>query len=213
MDLQSTHSDLLNTNLRASSEDYHPLYQISTRASPTGGGTTTITKNLPGGENSSQQIAQIEWHSFSPDVLRFESRGVNGDAKEYIGKVKTMSTDRQFTSAKGHTYRWDGSVVRDVPSSLCIVCIEVIVLIQIQLKSSTGDEVARWHRKYYGVIHKSHPGHLEISQELLRDVDLDEIVVTWAYCQALIQRRWQASTTAVTSAGVSAGVSVGVALA
>ena len=80
-----------------------------------------------------------------------------------------------------------------------------------QLKSTSGDEVARWHREHYGLMHKKHSAFLEISQDLLRHVDLDEIVVTWAYCQALIQKRWVAASEAAVAGGSSAGVAVAVA--
>ena len=90
MNLNATHADPLNTSLLSSDNEYRPLYQITTRTPPLRAGITTITKI--GSDSSTHHLAQIEWHSTRADILRFELRGVNGDVKDYIGKVKTFST-------------------------------------------------------------------------------------------------------------------------
>lgn len=90
MDLPSTNADPLNTNLLSpDTNDSHPLYVITTRSPPLRDGTTIITKISH--DKLEKQLAQIEWHSWKADVLRFELREVSGDVRKYVGRVKKWS--------------------------------------------------------------------------------------------------------------------------
>ena len=90
MDLPSTQADPLNTSLLSPDDsDNRPLYTITTRSPPLRDGTTVITK--VSNDKSETQLAQIEWHSWKADVLRFELREVSGDVRKYVGRVRKWS--------------------------------------------------------------------------------------------------------------------------
>ncbi|KAI0091598.1 hypothetical protein BDY19DRAFT_931279 [Irpex rosettiformis] len=90
MDLYATRSDPLNTDFLDSRN--MPLYHVSTHHQPFKSGTTTISKSTGSGSGISQMfnrtqtvpVAEIEWHSLSQDVLRFQGRSMN--MKDYIDK-------------------------------------------------------------------------------------------------------------------------------
>ena len=83
MDLYATRSDPLNTDLLDARN--YPLYHVSTHAPPFKSGTTTIAKSTP---SQTVTMAEIEWHSFSQDVLRFQGRSMN--VKDYIDKSNIL---------------------------------------------------------------------------------------------------------------------------
>ncbi|KAI0091599.1 hypothetical protein BDY19DRAFT_635135 [Irpex rosettiformis] len=90
MDLYATRPDPLNTDFLDSRDV--PLYHVSTHSPLFRSGTTTIYKFTGSGSGIPQMfgrtqavmVAEIEWHSWSRDILRFQGRSMN--MKDYINK-------------------------------------------------------------------------------------------------------------------------------
>ncbi|KAI0692522.1 hypothetical protein BC835DRAFT_1254593, partial [Cytidiella melzeri] len=132
--------------------------------------TTTISKLTPLGT-----AAEIEWHRrLGNSVLQFRGRSVN--VEDYIFKAGFWSSKQQFTSSSGRRYTWDENIVRWIPLRLFRALF------------------ARWHNKSLGILGKKHPPYLQISQDVLDDVD--EIIVTLVYIRRMIQQRNSANNTA-----------------
>ncbi|KAI0759344.1 hypothetical protein BC629DRAFT_1657128 [Irpex lacteus] len=186
MELYATRKDALNTELLDLQNT--SLYHISTtRASYLSQRTTTVTKSTPA---ESVTIAQIEWHPrLSPTTLHFRGRSM--DIKDYIGRPNRFRRSEHFTSFTGHRYQWEKNTTSTRIHSFCLLG---------QLVDSKGNEVAKWH-KPIGSFGSGGPPSLQMSQDVLGD--MDEVVLTAIYNQAMYQKRMQRANNAAIAASVS----------
>ncbi|KAG1754296.1 hypothetical protein EDB19DRAFT_1902450 [Suillus lakei] len=118
--------------------------------------TTTIRKQR-------EDMAEIEWHSWSSSKLRF--RGTEVLTADFIPARGWSRQKYVFTGPDGRPYRWD--IQRGV--------------VVLSRNEGNRTEVARYHRATLGIIGKKRKATLEVSPEVVHM--MDTIIMTFIYVE------------------------------
>ncbi|KAH7882509.1 hypothetical protein F5I97DRAFT_1905650 [Phlebopus sp. FC_14] len=159
MRLTFSSTDYRNSRL---SDDYgHVLYTIETPSSWSK--KTTISKHSTWRSFgvSSEVVAVIDWHWIRSPTIHFRGQAVS--AKTMFTR-RFWTSNRSFVASDGQTYKWK------IKSTNCSLRAE---------KSST--ELAKYHKRNFGIMKASHPPYLEVSPSILHI--LDDIVTSFVYVE------------------------------
>ncbi|KIJ58385.1 hypothetical protein HYDPIDRAFT_119577 [Hydnomerulius pinastri MD-312] len=161
MRLTFSHSHCKNTEIF--DEQDRQLYTVSTPSE--WHEKTTITKHPRHGDRTSEVLAEIEWHFFHEDLIKFGGQDLEADT---LLEQRNWSTGRYFTGPDGRSYKWKHDprhcwLKEDVEGS--------------------DVELAKFHPRNAGWNKPEHPPYLEVSDSLEHMLDL--IIITFIYVEKL----------------------------
>ncbi|KAF9230009.1 hypothetical protein BU15DRAFT_57559 [Melanogaster broomeanus] len=152
-------------NADLSDEWGHVLYNIHT---PSRFGKTTIKKCHGGVFDGSSVVAVIDWHTFRSDKIHFGEQVVKADE---LLKRRWLSSDRHCVGPDGRAYKWK---LRSSSRN----CLQA---------ENSPVELAKYHKRNFGIMTPSHPPHLEISPSVTHM--LDYIITTFVYVENLSEQQ------------------------
>ncbi|KAG2337051.1 hypothetical protein BDR05DRAFT_895856 [Suillus weaverae] len=153
-------------NTLITNEQGHVLYSTSTSFS-FDTRVTVVKKHVPnefniGKVESSEILAEIEWHTFSSSVIKYN--GMNLVTSQFIPTKGILGRRRVFRGPDGLLYKWK------IGPRECILMHD-------------GVEVARHHPLNLGFRKAGHEAYLEVFSPVEHMVDL--VVLTFIYVEKL----------------------------
>lgn len=154
-------------NTVMTNEDGQALYKTSTPFR-FGKRTTTLYKVVPNENPEDMQdnfeiIGEIEWHAISSSTLRLHREEMK--TKDFMPRHGLWRNKRTFTGPDGRSYRWN--------SELSVV--------HLSRDDETCRELARSHRREWGITGAKRDPYLEVDEELGHMLDI--VVLTFIYVE------------------------------
>ncbi|KIJ69135.1 hypothetical protein HYDPIDRAFT_105702 [Hydnomerulius pinastri MD-312] len=180
-------SSIRNTII--ATETGQAIYSTNTPAK-SGSRVTTISKVQPNSEKEDmrdrfESFAEIEWHTFSSSVFRYE--GKETKTKDFIPSGGIQGRRRTFVGPDGKSYKW-------------VLNFTSVTLV---LNDESKTELAHFRRS--GIFGKTEDAVLEVSDSVAHMLDL--VILTFIYVEKLRRDKETMTRNAAISAGVGGAIS------
>ncbi|KAH7909212.1 hypothetical protein BJ138DRAFT_1115166 [Hygrophoropsis aurantiaca] len=151
--------------------------------------TTIISKITPNIDENDMRdkfaiMAAIEWHSLSSSIFRFG--GEEHRAKDFLPNSGILRLARTFTGPDGRSYKWKME--------------NTAAVLYLDDGSKPKTEVAKYHKRGFGIIGKKHDPYLDVFSE--GKGILDTLILTFIYVEKLqMDGEYRLDTVSIGSSG------------
>ncbi|KAL4080488.1 hypothetical protein J3A83DRAFT_13079 [Scleroderma citrinum] len=142
--------------------------------------TTTLYKVVPNESpedmlDNFEVIGEIVWHWIGPSTMRLH--GEEMKTNQFIPRQGIWGTKRTFTGPDGRSYKWD---------------MDFSIVRLSRNDDQTEQELARSHRRHYGLVGSKRDPYLEVHPDLGHMLDM--VILTFIYVDKLRMDNENAAT-------------------